>query len=112
VTLPGDDVDDTFVAKVHKRASARPDDLDIPRAPRRPPARPLKAIAKAHPDRNDAMRAAWATSYAQSAEHFGVRFTTAGRHSQRTAKDMMRCYDGEPGPKASKKRKELGLDGQ
>jgi hypothetical protein len=35
-----------------------------------------------HPDRNDAMRAAWATaeySCAQSAEHFGAHFTTAGR---------------------------------
>jgi REP element-mobilizing transposase RayT len=35
-----------------------------------------------HPDRNDAMRAAWATgeySYAQIAEHFGVHFTTVGR---------------------------------
>lgn len=42
----------------------------------------LKAIAKAHPDRDAAMRAAWATgeySYAQIAAHFGVHFTTVGR---------------------------------
>src|SRR5690606_9803732 len=74
--------DDAFVAKAHKRASLRADDLNIPRAQRRPPAPSLKAIAKAHPDRNDAIRAAWATgeySYAQIAEHFGVYFTTVGR---------------------------------
>jgi len=74
--------DDAFVAKAHKRASLRADDLNIPRAQRRPPAPSLKAIAKAHPDRNDAIRAAWATgeySYAQIAAHFGVYFTTVGR---------------------------------
>jgi len=40
------------------------------------------AIAKAHPDRDAAMRAASATgeySYAQIAVHFGVHFTTVGR---------------------------------
>ena len=74
--------DDAFVAQAHERASLRPDDLNIPRAQRRPPAPSLKAIAKAHPDRNDAIRGAWATgeySYAQIAEHFGVYFTTVGR---------------------------------
>lgn len=74
--------DDAFVARAHKRASQRSDDVNIPRAQRRPPAPPLNAIAAKHTDRNDAMIAAWATgeySYSQIAEHFGVHFTTVGR---------------------------------
>lgn len=54
----------------------------VPRAQRRPPAPPLKAIAEAHPERDTAMRAAWATgeySYTQIAAYFGVHFTTVGR---------------------------------
>lgn len=43
--------DDAFVAGVHQRAARWPDDINIPRARRRPPAQPLDAIAKAHPDR-------------------------------------------------------------
>ncbi|WP_293385573.1 hypothetical protein [Phenylobacterium sp. SCN 70-31] len=74
--------DDAFVAGAHQRAGQRSDDINIPRAQRRPPAPPLKAIAKAHPDRDSAMRAAWATgeySYTQIAAYFGVHFTTVGR---------------------------------
>ncbi len=74
--------DDAFVASAHRRASSRPDDVNIPRAQRRPPAATLKAIARANPDRNAAMRAAWVTgeySYTQIAAHFGVHFTTVGR---------------------------------
>lgn len=74
--------DDAFVARAHKRAAQRPDDVNIPRAQRRPPAPPLKVIATNHTDRDDAMAAAWATgeySYAQIAKHFGVHFTTVGR---------------------------------
>ncbi|MCK9368093.1 MAG: transposase [Metallibacterium scheffleri] len=73
---------DAFVAGAHQRTGLRPDDINIPRAQRRPPAQPLDAIAKAHPDRDTAMRAAWATgeySYTQIAAHFGVHFTTVGR---------------------------------
>lgn len=74
--------DDAFVAKAQKRASLRPDDINIPRAQRRPPAPSLKAIAKAHAVRDEAIRAAWATgaySYTQIATHFGIHFTTVGR---------------------------------
>lgn len=74
--------DDAFVAGAHKRAGQRPDDINIPRAQRRALAQPLDVIAKAHPDRNNAIRAAWATgeySYTQIAAHFGVHFTTVGR---------------------------------
>lgn len=81
--------DDAFIARSHKRASLRPDDINIPRAQRRPPAPSMKAIAKAHPDRNDAMCAAWATgeySYSQIGAHFGVHFTTVGRVVRRGAR--------------------------
>lgn len=74
--------DDAFVAGAHQRAGRRPDDINIPRAQRRPPAQPLDAIAKAHSNRDIAMRAAWTTgeySYAQIAAYFGVHFTTVGR---------------------------------
>ena len=74
--------DDAFVARAQKRAGQRPDDINIPRAQRRPPAPTLKSIAKAHPDRDTAVRAAWATgeySYTQIAACFGVHFTTVGR---------------------------------
>lgn len=74
--------DDAFVARAQKRASLRPDDLNIPRSQRRPPAPPLKEIADAHSNRDEAMCAAWATgeySYVQIAGHFGLHFTTVGR---------------------------------
>lgn len=74
--------DDDFVARMHKRARKRPEDLNVPKAQRRPPPPSLEAIAAHHGDRNAAMRAAWATgeySYARIAEHFGVHFTTVGR---------------------------------
>lgn len=74
--------DDAFVARAQKRAVLRPDDVNIPRVQRSPPAPALEAIANRHPDRDTAMRAAWATgaySYAQIAANFGVHFTTVGR---------------------------------
>lgn len=74
--------DDAFVARAQKRAALRSDDVNIPRAQRRPPASALEVIANRHPDRDTAMREAWATgaySYAQIAAHFGVHFTTVGR---------------------------------
>lgn len=40
-------------------SGARLDDINIPRAQRRPPAQLLDVIAKAHPERDTAMRAAW-----------------------------------------------------
>jgi REP element-mobilizing transposase RayT len=74
--------DDAFVARMQKRATGRSDDLSIPKAKRRPPPPSLAAIAKKFKDRNEAIRAAWATgeySYAQIAAHFGLFFTTVGR---------------------------------
>ncbi|TAL95786.1 MAG: hypothetical protein EPN71_09785 [Rhodanobacter sp.] len=48
--------DDAFVAGAQQRAARRSDDINIPRAQRRPPAQPLEAIAKAHPDRDGMSR--------------------------------------------------------
>lgn len=74
--------DEDFVARMQARSRGRSDDLNVPRAQRRPPAPSLRKIASKHPGRDEAMIAAWATgeySYAQIAEHFGVHFTTVGR---------------------------------
>jgi len=74
--------DDTFIARTHQRAKQPSEDIQIPRAQRRPPAASLPEIAEAHADRDDAIHAAWATgqySYTQIAAHFGVHFTTVGR---------------------------------
>lgn len=73
--------DDAFVERMQKLGN-RTDDINIPRAQRRPPAPSIAAVSKLHPDRDQAMRAAWRTgeySYAQIAEHFGVHFSTVGR---------------------------------
>jgi putative transposase len=73
--------DDDFVARVQAQAGAT-DDVNVPRAQRRPPAPSLAAIARRYRDRNAAMVAAHATgeySYQQLAEYFGVHFTTVGR---------------------------------
>lgn len=77
--------DDAFVARALKR-SKRSEDVNIPRAQRRPPAPTLAAIAQKHRDRDSAMRAAWKTgqySYSEIAAHFGVHFTTVGRAVRR-----------------------------
>lgn len=81
--------DDLFVARMQSALSGRRDDVNVPRAQRRPPAPPLKAIADAHEDRRAAMAAAHASgeySYQQIAEFFGVHFTTVGRAVRATKK--------------------------
>jgi hypothetical protein len=72
---------DAFVQRMQQKAGDA-DDLNVPRAHRRPPPPSLEAIAAAYPDRDAAMRAAHRTgeySYAEIARHFGVHFTTVGR---------------------------------
>ncbi len=74
--------DDRFVARMQKRADAARDNINIPKAQRRPPAAPLAAIAAKYRDNKGAMVAAHATgqySYQQIAQYFGVHFTTVGR---------------------------------
>jgi len=72
---------DAFVQRMQDKAGDA-DDINVPRAHRRPPPPSLEAIAAAYPDRNAAMLAAHRTgeySYAEIARHFGVHFTTVGR---------------------------------
>ena len=73
--------DDDFVARSLLRSKAG-DDVNIPKAQRRPSPPSLDAIARRRPQRNDAIVAAHAMggySYQQIAEYFGVHFTTVGR---------------------------------
>lgn len=73
--------DDAFVERSLRHAK-RTDDVNIPKAQRRPPPPSLEAVARRHRDRDAAIVAAHASggySYQQIAEHFGVHFTTVGR---------------------------------
>jgi len=73
--------DDAFVARSLRNAETR-DDVNIPKAQRRPPSPSLDTIARKHRDRDKAIVAAHASggySYQQIAEYFGVHFTTVGR---------------------------------
>lgn len=73
--------DEGFVARSLRRANLS-DDVNIPKAQRRPPPPSLTAIERKYRDRDAAIAAAHATggySYQQIAEHFGVHFTTVGR---------------------------------
>lgn len=73
--------DDDFVARSLRRSKAS-DDVNIPRAQRRPAPPSLDEIAENHPRRDEAIVAAHATggySYQQIADHFNVHFTTVGR---------------------------------
>jgi len=74
--------DNAFVERMQALAVAASEDLNIPHSQRRPPAATLELIQQQHPDRDAAMRAAWATgeySYAQIGAHFGVHLSTVGR---------------------------------
>jgi len=74
--------DERFVTRMQAHIQTGKDDVQIPRAQRRPEPPPLAEIAERAPDRNAAIVAAHATggySYQQIADYFGVHFTTAGR---------------------------------
>jgi putative transposase len=73
--------DEDFVARSLKRIGAQ-EDVNIPRAQRRPPPPFLEEIERKHGQRNAAMVAAYATggySYQQIGAHFGVHFTTVAK---------------------------------
>ena len=74
---------DEFVETMQARAEMNnQQDVQIPKAQRRPPPPSLKAIDKAEKNRNAAIVRAHATGaypYQQIADHFGVHFTTVGR---------------------------------
>ena len=74
--------DDEFVRRSQAASGSDGEDVNIPRAQRRPPAPQLTVFVTGSRDRDDAMAAAHATgqySYQQIAEAFGVHFTTVGR---------------------------------
>jgi len=74
--------DEGFVKRMQEHLQAGNDDVQIPRAQRRPLAPTLAEIEWSEGDRNAAIRVANATgaySYQQIADHFGMHFTTVGR---------------------------------
>lgn len=74
--------DGQFVQRMQAQLKSGKDDVQIPRAQRRPPPPPLANIERDAPDRNAAIVGAYATggySYQQIAEYFNVHFTTVGK---------------------------------
>ena len=77
VFLGGDD----FVTRMQSKIKGLSQDVNIPKAQRRPPAPSLAEIAKTHDSRNRTITAAYATgeySYQQIASFFNLHFTTVG----------------------------------
>ena len=73
--------DDHFVTRMQDKIKGLSQDVNIPKAQRRPPAPTLAEIAKTHDTRNYAIVAAYATgeySYQQIANFFNLHFTTVG----------------------------------
>ena len=73
---------DRFVERMQKRAATRGDLAEIPRAQRRPKAKPLEHYQRRYPDFREAMaRAYLAGDYTLKviAEHFGVHYATVSR---------------------------------
>ena len=67
---------------------------EIPRLQRRPPAKPLTHYADAIPDRNEAMRAAYATgdyTLAEIASFFGVHYSTVSRAVGKKEDRVLQC---------------------
>ena len=74
--------DKKFVKRMQKKAKVQGDELSIPHAQRRAPPPSIAVVAAKHPDRNDAIVAAYATgaySYREIAEYFGLHLATVGR---------------------------------
>ncbi|HWQ94930.1 MAG TPA: addiction module toxin RelE, partial [Gammaproteobacteria bacterium] len=74
--------DEQFVQRMQAHHQSGKDDVQIPRAQRRPPPPTLAEIERHAHDRNAAIIAAYATgaySYQQLSAHFGIHFTTVGR---------------------------------
>ena len=73
---------EAFVERVQEKMELRGDELSIPKALRRAPTPPLSEIEKRHPERDDAIVAAYATgtfSYREIGEYFGLHLATIGR---------------------------------
>lgn len=73
---------EAFVERMQQRMEIKGDELSIPKAQRRAPSQSLRAISKQHPERNDAIVAAYATgafSYREIGKYFGLHLATVGR---------------------------------
>ncbi|MCP5246781.1 MAG: transposase [Burkholderiales bacterium] len=74
--------DDQFVEKMQQKVKELSEDVNIPKAQRRPPAPSLENIAQSYASRNAAIVAMHATgeySYSQIAVFFNLHFTTVGK---------------------------------
>lgn len=74
--------DEQFVKRMQAHIQKGKDDVQIPLAQRRPRPPPLAEIESHAPDRNSAIRAAYATggySYQVLADYFGIHFSTVGK---------------------------------
>ncbi len=83
--------DEGFVKHSLAQANAS-DDVNVPRAQRRPPPPSLDEIARPCTERNTAMVLAHASggySYQQIGEYFGVHFTTVAKVVQRAKRDRV-----------------------
>ena len=72
--------DDEFVERMQKKAG-NSDEMTIPKAQRRPPAKLISEIALLYDSRNEAIVAAYATgaySYREIGEYFGLHLVTVG----------------------------------
>jgi len=73
---------EAFVERMQDRMKIKGDELSIPKTQRLAPTQSLETIAKRHPQRNDAIVAAYATSafsYREIGEFFGQHLATVGR---------------------------------
>ena len=73
--------DEDFVAKSLSHADGT-EDVNVPRAQRRPPPPSLEEIVRSHPDRNAAIIAAYASggySYQDIGSYYGLHFTTVAK---------------------------------
>jgi hypothetical protein len=74
--------DERFIERMQAKLKEESEDVNIPRAQRRPPAPSLDLIRGAHGERDRTIVVAYETgeySYKHIADHFGVHFTTVGR---------------------------------
>ena len=73
---------EAFVERMQAKCEGLSETVGVPKAQKRPPARPLEYLAARYEDRNQAIVAAYATgeySYQQIADFFGLHFTTIGK---------------------------------
>lgn len=73
---------EVFVEQVRGQLPQDRDLSEIPRAQRRPPAKPLRDYARLHPHRDDAIAAAYASGgymLKQIGEYFGLHYAQVSR---------------------------------